>query len=88
MDHCLQICRPLANHRQEDTSLAVPTSDWDSQDNGAMVMLFSSVHSNYTMVVATFASSLQAWKILPDRFDCDTGSSTINLFRSIANLRY
>ncbi|KAF2010268.1 hypothetical protein BU24DRAFT_356646, partial [Aaosphaeria arxii CBS 175.79] len=38
--------------------------------------------------VSTSATAGDAWKYLASRFDRDTGSTSINLFRQITNLRY
>jgi hypothetical protein len=63
-------------------------NDWDANDNKALVMLISAVHSNLTMSVTSCDTATEAWAHLAGRFDRDTGNMSIALFRSLTNLRY
>jgi hypothetical protein len=62
--------------------------DWDTQDNKAMVLLISAVHSDLMSMVANCETAPKAWKYLSERFDRDTGNTSIHLFRALTNLRY
>lgn len=61
---------------------------WDKQDDQAFVMLLSAVHSDLTTFIANCSTASDAWTTLENRFDRDTGNSTIYLFRTLTNLRY
>ena len=61
---------------------------WDKQNTKAMVLLLSSIHQDLTSMVANCGTASKAWKYLSERFDRDTGDTTINLFRALTNLRY
>jgi transposase InsO family protein len=63
-------------------------NDWDANDNKALVMLISAVHSDLTMSVTSCDTATEAWAHLAGRFDRDTGNMSIALFRSLTNLRY
>ena len=61
---------------------------WDENDNKALVMILSSVHTDLTMTVATADTSPRAWNVLAERFDRDTGHLAIHLFRALTNIRH
>ena len=63
-------------------------NEWDANDNKALVMLISAVHSDLTMSVTSCDTATEAWAHLAGRFDRDTGNMSIALFRSLTNLRY
>lgn len=62
--------------------------NWDKQNTKAMVMLLSSVHQDLTITVTTHEDVAKSWKTLAERFDRDTGNSSIYLFRRITSLRH
>lgn len=53
---------------------------WDHSDDQAFVILLSAIHSDLTTYIANCTSSADAWTTLANRFDRDTGNSTIYLF--------
>ncbi|KAL2395076.1 Retrovirus-related Pol polyprotein from transposon TNT 1-94 [Exophiala dermatitidis] len=61
---------------------------WEEDDTKALVMLLSAVHTDLTLTVTGYDTSAKAWAALAERFDRDTGNSTIYLFRNITTLRY
>jgi transposase InsO family protein len=62
--------------------------DDEAKDTQALVMILSSVHSDHTVTIANCASAHEAWNHLKERFDRDTGNSTIYQFRALTSLRY
>lgn len=53
-----------------------------------MAMLISAVSTDPTMNVATCEHAANAWEYLQNRFDRDTGNTSIHLLRALTNLRY
>ncbi|KAF2818696.1 hypothetical protein CC86DRAFT_243490, partial [Ophiobolus disseminans] len=80
---------PLVGSKTKQPTMEGNAQDtWDANDNKALVMLISAVHSDLTMSVTSCNMSPEAWAHLTGRFDRDTGNMSIALFRSLTNLRY
>lgn len=62
--------------------------EWEKLDDQAFVMLLSSIYTSLMTYIILCMSSIAAWKVLADRFDRDTGNSTIYLFCQLTNLQY
>lgn len=79
--------RPVAgpSATAEETARVAQLS---KDDNKALVMIMSAVHTDLVMLVTTASSSNQAWMTLQDRFDRDTAHSTIQQFRQLTTMRY
>ena len=61
---------------------------WDKSNSKVKFMILSAVHSDLVMTVTANTKAAEVWKALAERFDRDTSTSTIYLFRLIISLRY
>ncbi|CAE7021532.1 hypothetical protein P3342_004798 [Pyrenophora teres f. teres] len=66
----------------------VEGDEWDRQNDKALVMILSAVHADLTIHISSCDTATEAWKFLAGRFDRDTSNTSVQLFRSITNLRY
>ncbi|KAF2726831.1 hypothetical protein EJ04DRAFT_452557, partial [Polyplosphaeria fusca] len=66
----------------------IAAAEWRKLDNRALVMILSSIHTDHHTAVSNTISSAAAWDYLSNRYDRDTGNTTISLFRTLINLRY
>lgn len=70
------------------TVLGEERTAWEDNNNKAMVMIMSAIHGDLIPTVTAYETAQRAWQSLQERFDRDTGNSTIYLFRTLTNLRY
>ena len=67
---------------------ATEYEQWDYKNTKAQVILLMAVDKELTIHVTTRDTAHQAWTYLTSRFDRDTGSTAIQLFKVLSNLRY
>lgn len=62
-------------------------SRWKKDDNEAMVVIMSAMHSDMVMLVTIASSACQAWAALQDRYNRDTARSAIQQFQQLTSIR-